>query len=165
MFDTSFDRRVPVLQIAIGPAVLISGVGLLILSMTNRLARATDLCRSLARSLHDLPRSEDEPVRLQLNMLVRRTIILRKAIALAVLSELLAAIMIIELFVAALLGAEVIWMTVILFAGCLACLIAALVYFIADVNASLAALRLEVGDAWPARKSGRTRSLQDRGRD
>ena len=33
---------VPILQMAIGPVILISGVGLLLLSMTNRLGRAID---------------------------------------------------------------------------------------------------------------------------
>ena len=36
---------VPVLQIAIGPVILISGVGLLLLTMTNRLGRAIDRAR------------------------------------------------------------------------------------------------------------------------
>jgi len=33
---------IPVLQVAIGPVVLISGIGLLILSMTNRFGRVID---------------------------------------------------------------------------------------------------------------------------
>ena len=35
----------PILQTAIGPVILVSGVGLLILSMTNRLGRAIDRAR------------------------------------------------------------------------------------------------------------------------
>ena len=38
----SLSELVPILQIAIGPAILISGVGLLLLSMTNRLGRVID---------------------------------------------------------------------------------------------------------------------------
>src|SRR5688572_19515401 len=44
---------VPVLQVAIGPVILISGVGLLLLTMTNRLGRAIDRARSLVRELRE----------------------------------------------------------------------------------------------------------------
>ena len=33
---------IPILQVAIGPVILVSGVGLLLLSMTNRLGRIVD---------------------------------------------------------------------------------------------------------------------------
>ena len=42
---------IPILQIAIGPVILISGVGLLLLSMTNRLGRAIDRARILRQEL------------------------------------------------------------------------------------------------------------------
>ena len=38
----SLKDLLPVLQVAIGPVILISGVGLLLLSMTNRLGRTID---------------------------------------------------------------------------------------------------------------------------
>ncbi len=38
---------VPILQMAIVPVILISGVGLLLLSMTNRLGRLIDRSRAL----------------------------------------------------------------------------------------------------------------------
>ena len=37
---TSLEKIIPMLQVAIGPVILISGVGLLLLTMTNRLGRA-----------------------------------------------------------------------------------------------------------------------------
>lgn len=47
----SVAELVPVLQVSIGPVILISGVGLLILSMTNRLGRVIDRGRILDREL------------------------------------------------------------------------------------------------------------------
>ncbi len=44
-----------VLQVAVSPVILISGVGLLLLSMTNRLGRVIDRARSIA----DRRRRED----------------------------------------------------------------------------------------------------------
>jgi hypothetical protein len=45
---------IPLLQIAIGPVILISGVGLLLLSMTNRFGRIIDRSRILAQELSAL---------------------------------------------------------------------------------------------------------------
>jgi hypothetical protein len=47
----SLTELIPVLQMAIGPVILISGVGLLLLSMTNRLGRVIDRARLLYREL------------------------------------------------------------------------------------------------------------------
>jgi hypothetical protein len=41
----SLTDLIPTLQLAIGPAILISGVGLISLSMTNRFGRAIDRSR------------------------------------------------------------------------------------------------------------------------
>ena len=47
-------QLLPTLQVAIGPVVLISGIGLLILSMTNRFGRVIDRGRILARELAEV---------------------------------------------------------------------------------------------------------------
>lgn len=44
------------------------------------------------------------------------------------------------------------WVTVLIFVACMACLIAGLIEYIADVNAVLAALKIEAGDLWPGRR-------------
>ena len=155
MTTLRLDQLAPVLQLTIGPAVLVSGCGLLLLSLTSRLGRATDLARSMARHLRTTPASEEGPLRMQLHMLLRRTLILRRAIALTAMSALLAAILILALFVAARLKVEFAWATVVIFVGCVTCLIAALIEYIADVNAVLAALKIEAGDDWPGKKRDR----------
>jgi hypothetical protein len=42
MYSTPPLELIPVLQVAIGPVILISGVGLLLLTLTNRFGRAVD---------------------------------------------------------------------------------------------------------------------------
>ena len=49
--ETSVNQLIPNLQVAIGPVIFISGVGLLLLTMTNRFARVIDRTRSLAATL------------------------------------------------------------------------------------------------------------------
>src|SRR5512143_1973348 len=94
----SVEQLIPTLQVAIGPVVLISGIGLLILSMTNRLGRVIDRGRTLARELSELPPEGQVCIEAQLHILVRRAEYLRRAITAASVSVLLAALLIIPLF-------------------------------------------------------------------
>lgn len=143
--NISVQALIPVLQIAIGPVVLISGIGLLILSMTNRLGRVIDRGRSLAREMPELPEQLHVHMKLQLRILSERAILLRRAITLATISVLLAATLVILLFVTAMFNIESAWPIVLNFIGCLATLIFSLVAFLQDLNQSLIAFRLDIG--------------------
>jgi hypothetical protein len=142
-----FPDLIPILQVAIGPVILISGVGLLLLTMTNRFGRIIDRTRQLSRELRSVQSPERERALAQLDILLTRARIVRGAIAAASVSVLLAAVLIIVLFVSALFRLSVAASVVGLFASCLLSLIGSLVLFIRDVNLSLRALRLEVGAA------------------
>ena len=144
MQTTPFSEIVPVLQTAIGPVILISGTGLLLLTMTNRLGRTIDRARLLA---HELP-AQPEVARIrrkaQLDVLWRRAKLIRLTIALAAGSALLAAILIVLLFLSALLHLDSAAIIEVLFILCVASLAGSLAVFIHDINQSLAALRLEL---------------------
>ena len=135
---------VPILQIAIGPVILLSGIGLLLLSMTNRLGRIIDRARELSMELRSGDAAERDRVRLELDILSTRAHLVRRAITLAIVSSLSAAVLIITLFVAAVFALEVGILVVALFIGCMGALIGALIGFLRDVNLSLAALKLEL---------------------
>jgi Na+/melibiose symporter-like transporter len=144
MHVTTVAQLIPVLQTAIGPAILISGVGLLLLGMTNRLGRAIDRARILAWELPVATEAEHVKVSAQLQILWRRARLIRLAIALAAMSALAAAVLIIVLFFTALWQMETAWLISALFIVCMACLIGSLIVFIHDINQSLAALKLEM---------------------
>lgn len=135
---------IPILQVAIGPVILISGVGLVLLSMTNRYGRVIDRARQLAEAARRGGAAEKPRFAGQLRILERRAHLLRASITLATVSVLLAATLIITLFLGALrrweLGGEV----AMLFIACLGSLIASLITFLRDLNLSLAALKLEI---------------------
>ena len=143
--DISVSELIPVLQIAIGPVVLISGIGLLMLSMTNRLGRVIDRGRSLAREMPELPAQLHKQVKLQLVILFQRARLLRSAITFATLSVLLAATLIIILFVTAVFQIENAWLILILFISSMGSLIVSRIVFLLDVNQSLIAFKLDIG--------------------
>jgi hypothetical protein len=144
MQGQSVAELIPVLQTAIGPVILISGVGLLLLTMTNRLGRAIDRARILAAGLPTAGDASRRVIERQLRILWSRARLIRVAIILVSMSALAAAILIIVIFLTALWQLEIAWLISALFVVCMACLIASLVLFIHDINQSLAALKLEL---------------------
>ena len=141
---TSFHELVPVLQVAIGPVILISGVGLLLLTMTNRLGRAIDRARQIAGELRGGSPSDRPPLQAQVDIIYQRAKVLRLAIALAVGSASLASVLIIALFLTALFQWEGGLFVGVVFIGCMTSLLASLIAFMYDIQLSLQALKLEL---------------------
>ena len=152
MLPTTIEQIIPELRDAIGPVILISGVGLLLLTMTNRLGRAIDRARILKREVAALAGRERDQLQAQVDIIFQRAKIIRLAILFSVLSALLVALLVVTLFVTALLQWQIGWLACLMFIGCLGSLCVSLVAFIGDINLSLHALKLELDSPPPAAK-------------
>ncbi|MDD2920685.1 MAG: DUF2721 domain-containing protein [Anaerolineales bacterium] len=141
---TSIKELIPVLQTAIGPVILISGVGLLLLSMTNRLSRVIDRARNLLAQSESIGGPPRGRLLTQIDILWEQAQLIRQSILLASISVLCAALLIIVLFVTALFGIEDAWLISAIFVVGLLALIASLISFITDINKSLAAFKVEL---------------------
>ena len=140
---TRLNELIPVLQVAVGPVILISGVGLLLLSLTNRFGRAVDRSRLLIREMRAASEADRARLARQVEILYRRARLVQLSIIFSALSILFAALLIITLFFTALLKLELaVWIS-LLFMGCLVLLILSLLTFIFDIHVSLKALKLE----------------------
>ena len=137
---------VSILQSAVGPVVLVSGAGLLLVGMENRLARVVDRSRYLIQKIEEGSSSNQKSDRQQLDIFTKRSFILRRAIALISISVLFDAVLVIFLFFTGLFKADIPWVAAALFIICMLFLIGSLVEFTRDVNKSLAAFQLEVRD-------------------
>ncbi len=144
MPSTPLHQLIPVLQVAIGPVILISGVGLLLLTLTNRYGRTIDRSRQLVRELRELAGADRKRIEGQIEIIYRRARLIRLSILLAVVSVLLASVLIVVLFLTALLKLEMGVVISLLFIAGMLSLIGSLVTFIREVNVSLAALKLEL---------------------
>src|SRR5260370_28951858 len=133
MPPTSLEKIIPVLQVAISPVILISGVGVFLLTMTNRLGRVIDRARQLNRVLSERGDEQHEQTLAQVAILYRRARMLRLSITLAALSALLASALIITLFLMALWQWEAGMLASTIFIGCMGALFASLVTFIRDI--------------------------------
>jgi hypothetical protein len=137
-------QLIPVLQVAIGPVILISGVGLLLLTLSNRFGRAVDRSRQLGREMREAADADRRRLAQQVEILYRRARVIRLSIIMAAVSVLVASLLIMVLFLTALLRWEVGLVIGLLFVSCLASLVVSLAAFIRDIQLSLHALKLEL---------------------
>jgi hypothetical protein len=140
-------QYLPLIQLAITPVILISGVGALMLTLTNRMGRVVDRTRTLAGQVRGAAAGEREHFETQLEIMWRRARLVRRAVMFAGLSMLLSCVLVMVIFVEASFQREFGSEIVIVFAASISALIAALLAFLRDVVVSLHALRLEVDRA------------------
>jgi hypothetical protein len=136
---------VAILQASIAPCVLISGVGLLLLSMTNRLGRPIDRIRQLCALVETEPQRR-QGLGAQVRLLLTRCRVLRAAIALAVASIGAFACIIGLVFAGLLYNLGTGSAIQFCFTAGILCLLGSLGLLLADVSLTLTSLRLEIRD-------------------
>ena len=145
MAETPVNQLVGILSASIAPVIVISGVGLLLLTMTNRYSRVIDRARVLVKEMERVAEPKREKMMAkELEIVYRRARILRYAIILSSVSVLFVGLTVLSLFAAQLLGLRADVVSVPAFALSLIALIASLYFFIRDVTISLTALELEI---------------------
>jgi hypothetical protein len=125
------------LQLAVSPVILISAYGLLLLSMTNRLGRAIDRARALAR---EGPQAKQE----QIAIIARRAVWIRLAIVFTSVALIAAALLVLVLFLSVHLTVDISSAVALLFIGSLLSLVIGLAYFLLDIFGSLQAMKAEL---------------------
>jgi hypothetical protein len=135
---------IPILQTAIGPMILISGLGLLLLTMTNRLGRTIDRSRQLLDEYEDLASVARSKVDREIVVLWKRASYVRTAILFASATCLGSATLVITLFLTGLFSIDAPIVVSTVFIMSMLSLIASLVFFVLDVNLTLSALRIEL---------------------
>lgn len=133
------------LELSVSPIVLISGVGLLLISQTNRLARSIDRSRILAREIKNcVDAKEKTALKIQLRIMYRRCKILRTAITLLASSILCAGLMILLIAFISFFGLMVHQVAMVIFFLGISCLVGSILWFLVDIFLGLRALNLEV---------------------
>ena len=134
---------IQLLQSSISPIILISGVGLLLLSFTNRLGRVIDRSRFIVNELKD---GKDDIKKIQIPILYKRGRILRSAITCISFTILFASLMILLLFLGYFTQLNVEIMFISFFIMAIIGLIISIILFMWDVAVSLKALIIQAGD-------------------
>lgn len=135
---------VSLIQLSISPVILISGVGALTITLTNRMGRIVDRTRSLAGQARAATGPDRQHLSSQLDIMWRRAQLIRRAVTFAGFSMLTSCVLILALFFVAFLGREPGLSLVAVFVASVLFLIASLVAFLRDIYVSLQAVELEV---------------------
>ncbi len=147
MESPSPSSLLPIIQISTTPVILISGMGLLLLTMTNRMGRIIDRTRLYATQLKQAGAAERRQLEIQLELTWQRAKIVRLALTAATASMLMSAGLVIAIFIGALVHRDLGELMLVLFGAAILLLVAALVAFLRDIFMSLSALHLEVEQA------------------
>ena len=135
------------LQASIAPCVVISAAGLLLLSMSNRLARPIDRIRLLCAQIKLHPGDADAKIHQQIKILFRRCRYLRSSIMFTICSVVFVSLIILLMF----LGSFQNWPPAILlktfFILSLVSLVVGLIFFLLDILLALHSLEIEIESA------------------
>jgi hypothetical protein len=131
-----------VIQLAIAPVFLLTGIASLLGVLTNRLARIIDRARMLEGHLPGVTGEHRALIGTDLGMLARRAAHVSRAIGLFTASALLVCVMIAMLFVGAFISADVSRLIAALFVLAMIGLIVGLVSFLREVHLATASLRI-----------------------
>ncbi len=142
---------VQILTASIAPVIVISGIGLLLLSITNRYGRAIDRARLIMRELQsrDVSNADVRHLEEQLRHTHQRARLLRGSMIYGSLSIFFVSLMILSLFAEQVFQLHTDYLALPFFAACLVSLVVSIYFSIRDITLSLTALELEMSSVRP----------------
>jgi hypothetical protein len=131
-----------VIQLAIAPVFLLTGIGSLLSVMANRLARIIDRSRTVESAWDALGEAERSGALAEFANLSRRASFTSWAINFCALSALLVCALIAALFMDALLGSNLRWVVGALFVLSMVALSSGIIFFLREVHTATHTLRI-----------------------
>jgi hypothetical protein len=129
------------IQLAVAPVFLLSGIGVLLGVLTNRLARVIDRARKIEAEIAGLDEATRGERHTILRTLARRARHINRAIALSTIAALLVSLVVVLLFSTSLVTLDLGYAVGLLFVTAMLALIGALVSFLLEVRIAVAALK------------------------
>jgi uncharacterized protein DUF2721 len=131
-----------VIQLAVAPVFLLTGVSGLLAVLTNRLARIIDRARTLEERVARAAEDAQAPMYGELRLLSRRARLINSAVSLCTVCALLICTVIVTLFVSAFLLTDLSMVVGISFTGAMLALFSALVSFLREIHLATRNLRI-----------------------
>jgi hypothetical protein len=131
-----------VIQLAVAPVFLLSGVGIILTVLTNRLARVVDRARRLEDAAESATHAQREAIHGQLRVMARRVRLMNRAITLSTVSALLVAFVVVTIFLGAFFDFNTSLPIAGMFILAMLSLIGALLFFLREVFLSISTLRI-----------------------
>ena len=145
------------LQGALSPVIVISGIGLLLMSLSNRYGRVIDRVRALTHEW-EVPQQESPDAdkvdnlqqrhRRQISILFQRAHVIRNSIIAALMSIFSVVLTVVFLFASTIFQWDLAIEALVTFLVSLGSLVLSLTFFIQDISMSLKALKLEIDSVY-----------------
>lgn len=142
--ETIVSNVAHVIQLAVAPVFLLTGIGAMLNVFVNRLSRVVDRARALEIALPDLSESARSSAEMELQTLTRRAGRVNLATTLSVASAILIALIVGVLFTGAVLSLDTAIFVVVLFVLAMLTLIAGLLCFLAEMHLATKTLRISI---------------------
>jgi hypothetical protein len=143
--DLQTENVAHIIQLALGPVFLLSGVGITLSMLTQRLSRIVDRARTLEdRREVTADESRLKTIDRDLRVILRRSRYINSAIALCTTSALLTALVVTLLFASAFTPMSVGGVIAIMFVSSMVCLSIAFLMFLIEVRIATNTLRIGV---------------------
>jgi hypothetical protein len=131
-----------VIQLAVAPVFLLTGVGALLGVLTSRLGRIIDRARVLEERLAKATESDQAGIHAELRHLSQRARLINVAISLCTVCALLICAVIVALFVGGFLATDASVVIGVVFTGAMLALFAGLVTFLREIYLATRSLRI-----------------------
>jgi hypothetical protein len=131
-----------VIQLAVAPVFLLTGVSGLLAVLTNRLARIIDRARTLEERLPRTPSADQGGLHAELQLLSQRGGLINRAVRLCTICALLICAVIVALFVGAFLSTDLSVFIGLMFTGAMLALFFGLVTFLKEISIATRSLRI-----------------------
>ena len=130
------------IQLALAPVFLLSGIGVLLGVLTNRLARIVDRARKVEEGLLQAGGASSEESRRQLRVAARRARLINLSITLSTVAALLVALVVALIFASTFAPINLATSVAILFVLAMVALVGGLMSFLFEVRVATEALRI-----------------------
>ncbi len=138
------DDLAKVIQLALAPVFLLTGIGALLSVMTGRLARIMDRGRAFAEGKVRLVATDHASTALERHSLEPRRRLTSIAITATTIAALLVCVMIAALFLEVMLQTPFTWLISAFFAAAMFALVIGLAFFLCEVHLAMRTLRIAV---------------------
>jgi CBS domain containing-hemolysin-like protein len=134
------------IQLAVAPVFLLSGIGVFLGVLTNRLARIVDRARRVEDGLRQSAADSTDEARSQLRVAARRARLTNVSITLGTIAALLVALVVALLFASTFVPINLAGPVAVLFVSAMAALVGSLLSFLLEVRVAIAALHIGPGE-------------------
>ncbi len=144
-----------VIQLAVAPVFLLTGVGAILSVLVNRLARVVDRFRTLEHTLPETEENRQAPMQAEMLILTQRAKLIHWAISLCTICALFVCVVIATLFIGSMIGVDLPGTIALLFVAAMLALITGLLSFLREIALATGSIHSSLSNSNSSQSTGK----------